>query len=42
MVCTRTNFNTKIPGMLGYNSKTSTFRPNVTQEQKKWGWITKG
>ncbi len=39
MTITRSQFNTTIPGMAGYNRKTSLFKPQVDKETKQFGWI---
>lgn len=42
MIVTKTKLNTKMPGQIGYNNQTSIFKPKISEEHKRFGYIIKG
>lgn len=42
VIVTRTKFNTRMPGQIGFDKRNSAYKPIVSDEQRKWMGIYKG
>jgi len=42
MIVTRTHFNSRMPGQIGYNVRNTSFKPVISDEKRRWMGIYKG